>query len=237
MRDGRSFDVHHVAVVRVDGVTFKHFLPLFGAGVAPNLVEHAMQRRVACLVDADPSRKERGVDNARWKSCFPFQLNNDSSGFDYRATSGVHQALVALIAGRTTLNVFSGEKTLEYDLALANGANPLLVTDAVTHGDALKELCAAPDTLPTKLEKQFETDELASLDAIKNADDRRKHRFAATYLRCAENAKGEHAFALEKIIRAPPENSTLLQCPEYVANAIKWVTEIQMQQTSGAATP
>ena len=37
IRDGQSFDEHHVAVVRVDGVTFKHFLPLFGAGVAPEL--------------------------------------------------------------------------------------------------------------------------------------------------------------------------------------------------------
>jgi len=26
---GRGFDEHHVAVIRVDGVTFKHFLPLF----------------------------------------------------------------------------------------------------------------------------------------------------------------------------------------------------------------
>ncbi len=234
---GRSFDEHHVAVVRVDGVTFKHFLPLFGAGVTPNLLEHALHRRVACLVDADPGQKERGVDNARWKSCFPFQLNGDSSNFEYRATSGVQQALTALIAGRTTLNVFSGEKTLEYDLALANGGNPLLVTDALTHGDALKELCATPDILPKKLEKQFEPDELASLDAIQDVDDRKRHRFAATYLRCTENAKGEHAFAIEKIIRTPPENSKSLQCPEYVAKAIKWVTEAMVQPASGAATP
>jgi putative ATP-dependent endonuclease of the OLD family len=236
-RDGRSFDEHHVAVVRVDGVTFKHFLPLFGAGVATNLLEHALHRRVACLVDADPGRKERGVDNARWKSCFPFQLNGDSSSFDYRATSDVQQALIALIAGSSTIEVFSGEKTLEYDLALASGGNQLLVTDAVTHGDALKELCAAPNTLPKKLEKQFEADELASLDAIQNTEDRKKHRFAATYLRCTENAKGEHSFALEKIIRTPPENSSPLQCPPYVAKAIKWVTEATVQQASGPAKP
>lgn len=122
-------------------------------------------------------------------------------------------------------------------MALANGGNPLLVTNAVTHGDALKELCATPDTLPKKLEKQFEADELASLNAIQDVADRKKHRFAATYLRCAENAKGEHAFALEKIVRTPPENSMPLQCPEYIAKAIKWVTEAMVQQASGAATP
>lgn len=29
----RSFDKNHVAMVRVDGVTFKHFIKLFGAGI------------------------------------------------------------------------------------------------------------------------------------------------------------------------------------------------------------
>ena len=234
-REGRSFDDHHVAVVRVDGVTFKHFLPLFGAGVAPNLLNQTLHRRVACIVDADPARKELGVKDARWKSCFPFQLNSDPSKFDYRATSGVQAALTALINGRANLEVFSGEKTLEYDLAIANIGNSLLITDAMTHFAALKELCATPETLTRTLEKQFETDELVSLEAIQDGDDRKKHRFAATYLRCAENAKGEHAFALEKIIRTPPENSTPLQCPEYVANAIKWVTIGTVPQSSGAA--
>jgi putative ATP-dependent endonuclease of OLD family len=234
-KGGRSFDEHHVAVVRVDGVTFKHFLPLFGAGVAPNLLEHTLHRRVACIVDADPSRKERGVDDARWESCFPFQLDGDVSSFDYRPTSGVREALEALVAGRANLKVFSGKKTLEYDLALANSGNALLITDAVTHGAALKELCTTPETLPRKLEKQFDPDELASLNAIQDAHERSKQRFAATYLRCAENAKGEHAFALEKIIRTPPENSKALQCPDYVANAINWVTSVK--QASGATTP
>ena len=235
-REGRSFDEHHVAVVRVDGVTFKHFLPLFGAGVAPNLLNQTLHRRVACIVDADPARKELGVKDARWKSCFPFQLNGDPSKFDYRATSGVQAALTALINGRANLEVFSGKKTLEYDLALANIGNSLLITDAMTHFAALKELCTTPETLPPTLGKQFETDELVSLDAIQDRDDLKTHRFAATYLRCAENAKGEHAFALEKIIRTPPENSTPLQCPEYVADAIKWVTIGTVPQASGAAT-
>ncbi|WP_437186529.1 ATP-dependent nuclease [Planctomicrobium sp. SH668] len=235
-RDGRSFDEHHVAVVRVDGVTFKHFLPLFGAGVSADLLEHTLHRRVACIVDADPGRKERGIDDARWKSCFPFQLNGDVSSFDYRATSGVQEALVTFITGRANLQVFSGKKTLEYDLALANIGNSLLVTDAVTHSAALKELCATPETLPRKLEKQFEPDELASLKAIQDATERKKHRFAATYLRCAENAKGEHAFALEKIIRVPPGDSTALQCPKYVVDAINWVTKATVQQAPGATT-
>jgi hypothetical protein len=148
----------------------------------------------------------------------------------------VQEALVTFITGRANLQVFSGKKTLEYDLALANIGNSLLVTDAVTHSAALKELCATPETLPRKLEKQFEPDELASLKAIQDATERKKHRFAATYLRCAENAKGEHAFALEKIIRVPPGDSTALQCPKYVVDAINWVTKATVQQAPGATT-
>ena len=45
MRNGHSFDEHHVAVVRVDGMTFKHFLPLFGADIAPELSEHSLHRQ------------------------------------------------------------------------------------------------------------------------------------------------------------------------------------------------
>lgn len=236
-RNGRSFDEHHVAVVRVDGLTFKHFLPLFGAGVAKELLEHSLQRRVACVVDADPGRKERGIDNARWKSCFPFQLNGDANKFDYRPTSGVQGTLVNLVAGQANLKVFSGKKTFEYDLALANIGNPLLVTDAMTHGDAIKKLCETPDALPQKLKKQFEQDEFASLKAIQDAVERRNHQFAAIYLRCAESSKGEHAFALENVIRILPKNSTALQCPEYIAGAIEWVTAGTVQKPTGGTTP
>lgn len=234
IRDGRSFDEHHVAVVRVDGVTFKHFLPLFGAGVVTELHEHSLHRRVACLVDADPSRKKCGEKNARWKSCFPFQLGADASTYEYRATSGVKDALDALVDGCANLKVSSGEQTFEYDLALANSANTVLITEALRHADAMKKFCTAPDTLPETLAKQFETEELESLDAMKDAPQKSRHRFAATYLRCAENAKGEHAFALAELIRCPPENSVELQCPAYISDAIKWVTEVTTQKPSGA---
>jgi len=234
IRNGRSFDEHHVAVVRVDGVTFKHFLPLFGAGVVPELSEYSLPRRVACLVDADPGRKKIGEKNARWKSCFPFQLGVDASTYEYRATSSVKDALTTLVGDFANLKVFSGEKTFEYDLALANPANTALITDALTHTDAVKELCTAPDTLPEMLEKQFETEELESLCSMQDTTQKSSHRFAATYLRCAENAKGEHAFALAELIRCPAENSIELQCPVYISDAIKWVTEATAQKQSGA---
>ena len=124
---------------------------------------------------------------------FPVPTRCRSSAYEYRATSGVKQALVALVGSCANLKVFSGEKTFEYDLALENPANTVLVTDALIHSEAIKGLCAMPDTLPDTLAKQFESEELESLDAIQDVTQKDRHRFAATYLRCAENAKGEHA--------------------------------------------
>jgi len=59
--EGSPLETSHVAIVPVGGLTFCHFLPLFGAGTVDG--QEALQRRVACLLDADPSREE--TDEAR----------------------------------------------------------------------------------------------------------------------------------------------------------------------------
>ena len=148
------------------------------------------------------------------------------------------EALVALVGSCANLKVFSGEKTFEYDLALANPANTVLVTDALIHSEAIKGLCAMPDTLPDTLAKQFESEELESLDAIQDATQKDRHRFAATYLRCAENAKGGAShLPLRNSFAAHLTTSIAIQCPAYITDAIKWVTEERTRQPSGAATP
>lgn len=235
-RLGRSLDEHHVAVVRVDGLTFKHFLPLFGAGVASNMRKHALGRRVACIVDADPTRKERAVERARWKACFPFQLDHDASAYDYRATSGALAYLQTMIGDCSNLKVFSGTKTLEYDLAFSNVANELLVTEALTNHGELRLFCNDINSLPSSLEGVLDTNEVECLDVISDADEQLRCRFAAIYLRCAEGAKGEHAFALEKVIRTPLKNASTLQCPPYVREAIEWVTGAGEDASGASAT-
>ena len=51
--------------------------------------QFALDRPIACIVDADPARKEKVAKKPRWKSCFPFQLRRDDAKFEYRAISGV----------------------------------------------------------------------------------------------------------------------------------------------------
>jgi len=244
----RPFDRHHVAVVRVDGVTFKHFLPLFGGGVSPEMKEFALDRRVACIVDADPGRKEKAVLKPRWKSCFPFQLDRDQAKFDYRSTSGTLGNLKTLQVACDNIAIFHGEKTFEYDLALVNHTRAELVTGVVKYEAALCELVASPAVLPDVLEGILNDDELLGLAAVASPKESQRHRFAALYLRAAEDCKGEHAFALEHAIRSasqpkaeaagstegaePVATETTTQpivCPEYISKAIVWVTSLLVE--------
>lgn len=221
---GKSFDEHHVCVVRVDGVTFKHFLPLFGAGVVAEQQPYALDRQVACLVDADPARREKAVKNSKRKSCFPFSLNLDLTRYEYIPLSGALTNLQTLKGGRANIDVFHGEKTFEYDLALANHTVKGIVTSAMDNHEAVAELCAKLDPLPAALQDVLLPDEAADLAAEPDAAKRHKRRFAALYLRCAEDAKGEHAFSLEQHIRSIKAGEVPVVCPEYIQKAIEWVT-------------
>jgi len=47
---GSSLEEHHVAVIPVGGLTFKHFLPLFGGGPSLQQTTRALNRPLACLI-------------------------------------------------------------------------------------------------------------------------------------------------------------------------------------------
>lgn len=224
----RSFDEHHVAVVRVDGVTFKHFLPLFGAGVRTERLPFALDRRVACIIDADPARLEKDIPKARRRSCFPFQLDRDPASYEYHPLSGAITNLKELAKGRANIGIFHGVKTFEYDLALVNSASGDLVTDVMIHCDDLRSLAATPDPLPEALLDLLREDVTADLEAVLDTTERQRQRFAALYLVCANECKGEHALALEQLLRTqqPDGGATTrtISCPQYISRAIEWVT-------------
>jgi len=222
----RSFDQNHVAVVRVDGVTFKHFLPLFGGGVAEEQEQYGLDRRVACIVDADPARKEKGSKGARWKACFPFQLDRDVKNYDYRGVSGVVAGLEALTKERTNIGIFHGAKTFEYDLAYANGSVQALVTESMKNATDLCALIGKPGCMPDALSDVLDPDETDGLNAMADENERSRQQYAALYLRCAEDCKGEHAFALERVLRDVQEGSETITCPDYIREAIEWVSPV-----------
>jgi len=219
----RSFDQHHVAIVRVDGLTFKHFLPLFGAGVPAVRQSISLLRRVACVIDSDPARTDKTAIKKTRKSCFPFQLARDAAKYEYHPQSGTVANLNALTNTQANIRVFTAVKTFEYDLALANHQNPAIITAAIDCATELKTLMDDPSKMSEQLNGILDTEETADLAAVGNKAQRDPQLIASLYLRCAEGAKGEHAFALEQHIRTtngvPP-----LACPSYLKDAIEWVT-------------
>ena len=218
----QAFDESHVSVIRVDGLTFKHFLPLFGIGTAPKFSNQHLNRKVACIVDGDPTRKLKNVKKARWTSCMPFQIDKDKSEYDYKRLSSVATSLSKASETHETVGVFYGTKTLEYDLALANAHTAELVSTAMRCNADLVKLAGAPGKLPSKIKNLFNNDELEAIEAISQEDEKQKVMFAAAYLKCALKCKGEHAFAVEMVIR---DTSVEFQCPPYIKKAISWATD------------
>lgn len=223
---GRPIETHHVAVIAVGGVTFKHFLPLFGAGEDESLRRYAMRHRVACMVDADPARKEK-IRGTRRQKCWPYTLDRDCSIYDYFPKSGVVTSLQTMRdRSPGNIKICVGTKTLEYDLALANAQLSLLVTPSCEHEADLRTLTEIPATVPEPLQTILASDEPDTLDALAACSDVATHRFATCYLLCAEGAKGEHALMLERQLREnaskPEADRKPFVCPEYIKDAIHW---------------
>jgi hypothetical protein len=152
-------------------------------------------------------------------------LDKHPAQYTYRAESGTLANLRDLIANRTNLRVFSGSKTFEYDLALANLGMSCITTDAMESAAEMRTFCLAPDALPPELEGLLVSETLSDIEAITDANEKKRHRFAAVYLACAEGTKGAHAFALERALGAlasplPPETFLI---PPYVQAGIEWV--------------
>ena len=225
---GYSLEDKHVALVAVGGLTFKHFLPLFGVGADAQRRSLALKRRVACLVDADPSRKAK-LPSSKWRSCFPYELNADPAAFDYNAVSSTASMLQASEAESDgSLMVKYGHKTLEYDLAFANAFNDLLLTTALKHREALGTWLDNRGTpASVELSDLLEPDEKTALGRVPVADERSAHEFASYYLACAEKSKGEHAFVLaiqlNENLKAPPAQRKPFTVPPNIRQALDWV--------------
>jgi len=228
-------ETKHVALIPVGGLTFKHFLPLFGVGCGDDRATFALDRRVACIVDGDPMRKKKGHKKTRWEKCWPYELDQDAESYEYRAYSVVVDGLRKLCNGHNDRIVVKyATKTFEYDLAFQN-ADSGIVECGTPEGDEIAQ------EVP------------ASLGDITNPDDKHKAEVATRYLLAVEGAKGAHAFdparqlrddlaqmqkeleeAMAKTDKADEEKRSRLVkaakdkkaavVPAYINQAIRWVS-------------
>lgn len=217
---GVSLAEEHVAVVAVGGSTFKHFLPIFGGGTNTNYY-NTLDRRIACIVDADPSRRKG--NSGQYSACYPYEIEQEQNGYyEYKQESGVVSNLKSYTESPENISVFCGDKTLEYDLAKANSTCDALITSHCTHEKHLRAFVEG-DTLHKLLENKIrEEDRLEILMQIEDDDRQRSALFATCYLECVKG-KGEHAQALN--LQLLEAGKAAYEVPEYISNAIEWVCQ------------
>jgi len=216
----------HVTIIAVGGLTFKHFLPLFGAGVADERKVFALGRNVSCLIDADPSRKDK-THGIRWMSCWPTELGIDSSAYDYKEQSGSVTLLQGMCHRSDNVRVFVGQKTFEYDLAYENSSTELIVTDACNDKETLKAFVSSSSISHQHFNGIMDTDLWRSVDEAAVDDNvKAKMAFAMYYLTMVEGDKGEHAFELALQLREnlalPEAERQPFTVPHHIEEAILW---------------
>lgn len=204
-KEGYDLDKHHVSLVRVDALTFKHFIKLYGAGAESERVKYSLQKKVGCIIDSDPRKieiKKEEVEQKvrRWRSCWPFELDSEPEDYEYNSKSGALQNLLNQCENSDNVNVFYMKekgKTFEYDLAWENYQSELLFDDSV-------EIIELPEINQSGWEQEEKE------RAIK----------ASSYLLYAKNQKGEAAFSLAAELEA---QDAQLKLPLHIENAFKWV--------------
>lgn len=211
-----------VALVAVDGSTFKHFLPLFGAGPADR--RHlALARPVACLADADPAKAPLQGDG-KWRPCLPYEAGS-SPDYKYRSISPVVTNLVEQAADAANVEILCGANTFEYDLALANPFAKALVTSACKRRDLLEKACKGTADTRAVFEAAFAT-LTDAVDGIGDPGARSRAEFATLYLHCTKEAKGEHALELATQLKEQLDvgNAQPVRVPDHIADAVRWAS-------------
>lgn len=229
---GLPLDKHHVALVAVGGSTFKHFLPLFGAGAGAvgDRASCGLTRRVACVLDGDPMRKHKNEKGARWKNCWPEEIDADKSAFEYRYPSAVFTNLSNLCQGAEDwILIEHGTKTLEYDLAMENAGSAFL---APSDDDSGSDETASENSGDVEENPDSDTAESGDIDKHGPEDTGvtpnscLAAESAKQYLLAIDDSKGEHAFILERRLRAnlarKESHRTNVVVPEYIKRAIVW---------------
>lgn len=204
-----NFEQNHVSVVRVDGITFKHFIKIFGAGIKEKNRKFALNRRVACIIDSDPVKQKKEEEEGKrrsWKKCFPFEIGYEPEIYNYKKVSGAVMNLVDASEESANVGIFYNDtgdgKTLEYDLAYENSNSPILFDEEV---------------------EIVEVEELDSLELENNEKD--KIKSAVSYLNYVQAGKGEPAFLLaerlkENLKKGKEEEFNL---PKHIKEAVNWV--------------
>lgn len=191
----------HVSVVKVDSVSFKHFVKLFGSGAD---CENSLEKRVSCVTDKDPLKKSK-AKNQRWKKCWPFELNTSNDLFEYEPLSFALKNLKTAVENSSNVKIFHNlenwGKTLEFDMGWKNYDQDFF-------------------------RKDIELDE-DIMSLIEQSVESERNLIATKYLTYADGQKGEVAFDLLDYLNTNVE--VTIKLPSYIEDSILWACYKEVQ--------
>lgn len=223
-----SLEDEHVAIVNVGNRYFEHFLRLFDTISS----EYALPTKVVCITDRDPERKMK--DGGNWKKCYPYEMNVNSSDFDYRVNANNE---IIKYSQHPNIRVFSQDedkgKTFEYDLVLHNPKSLLLLTESISNKEELEKLVAAQnlESMLKTLRDSKENDriEKAIKESCWSEEDKMSAIVASRYLNSV--GKGENALELSVKLKDNLElpkvdsNRKDFVVPQYIKDALTWLLQ------------
>ncbi|WP_419761161.1 ATP-dependent endonuclease [Bacillus mycoides] len=222
----------HTSVINIGGRYFEHFLKLFDTSKNPNAIE----KRIACITDLDPVRKEKSVKGATWDSCSVLALNNDLDKYEYNACSN---PFVNTYKSNSSnhIRIFTQKEkescTFEYDLILHNITCEKLITDSTSNQNEIRNLMLAykenksiNDMLAYMRNGKYKENMEIDLQNTPMVDgEKKKHIIADRYLMSI--SKGELAQELAHEISRMEPSDNMIVCPIYIKEAIKWICQPQ----------
>jgi Predicted ATP-dependent endonuclease of the OLD family len=222
----KQLEDHHIEVTNVGGRYFSHFLKLFDS-----TKPYTIHKKVACITDRDPERKEKGVKGDLFKKCYPFEYNVDKTQYEYKDNASDQ---LVLYNNHPNIKFFSQDedkgKTLEYDLMLYNPTLDILLTESISNKDELTKLITAYKEgkgidefiLRESDENKRIKDSITSPKCTWKDDDRKRAIIAARYLNSV--GKGENALELSlKLENDLNSNTPKFNVPKYLKEAIEWL--------------
>lgn len=229
----KPLEKNHIAVINVGGKYFEHFLYLFNSNNG-----EAINRKISCITDLDPTRKERGKNN-KFKACYPFEYGDAPDQYEYSHNTSIDYYLNERHRNiKSFLQAEPYGKTLEYQLILDNPSLKLLLTESISNKKELEDLMDSYDDdkhLDELLNGLYESRENTRIkNSLKNMNrkwsdkNKKKALIASRYLNSI--GKGENALELASALKdnldlKGTEQYKNFVVPDYIIDAIEWVCE------------
>lgn len=209
----------HIIVVNISGRYFDNFLKLYNSD-NPD----ALKLKVACITDRDPVRKEKCNENAKYYACWPIEYDVDKSKYDYNNHSS---SLLDDYKSHPNIKFFSQDekgKTLEYEIAIQNPNNHVILVDSLANKEEIKQMMEAKDLRDALYICKSDKLRILYSDETIWSDSTQRYSalIASRYLDSV--SKGENALELANaLMDLSEEDKSKFNVPDYIKAAIEWI--------------